>query len=68
METPAQKAAQTVVNINWFVFGVVFLSVGMFIIYGTAVWAWLGFASIYVFGLSCAAVWGAKAIVKREST
>jgi len=68
METPVQKAVRVTTNINWFVFGVVFLTVGLFVIYGTAVWAWLGFAAIYVFGLSCAAFWGANAMLKRETS
>lgn len=66
METQAQKMLRIVTNINWFIFGAVFLSVGLFVVSGVAGWAWVGFVTSYVFGLGSAAVFGAKTIVSRE--
>jgi hypothetical protein len=68
METTAQKSLRIVTNINWFIFGAVFLTGGLYVIYGAAIWAWLGFGLWYLFGLGSAAVWGAKAIVEREES
>lgn len=64
METTAQKTLRVITNINWFIFGAVFLSVGMFVITGAAGWAWAGFVAAFVFGLGSAAVFGAKTIVR----
>lgn len=66
METAGQKALRLATNVNWFIFGAVFLSVGMFVITATGVWAWAGFVASFVFGMGVAAVLGAKAIVSRE--
>lgn len=68
METQSQKNARIMTNINWFVFGAVFLSIGMFVITGLAGWAWVAFVSLFLFGLSTGAVLGAKSIVAREIT
>ena len=66
--TQAQKLLRTMVNVNWFIFGFVFLSVGMFVLSGVAGWAWAGFVASFVFGMGCAGVLGAKTIVERESS
>jgi pheromone shutdown protein TraB len=66
METKAQKALRVVTNINWFIFGAVFGSVGMFLITGGTGWAVVGFVSAFLFGMGTAAVSGAKSIVSRE--
>lgn len=66
METKAQKALRTMTNINWFIFGAVFGSVGMFLITGGMGWAVVGFVSAFLFGLGSAGVFGAKTIVSRE--
>ena len=67
METKAQKAARVMTNINWFIFGAVFLTVGMFVISASGAWAWAGFVASFVYGLGCAGVYGARSIVNTES-
>lgn len=66
METQAQKLRGTMININWFIFGAVFLSVGMFIISGAVGWAVAGFVFAFLFGMGTAGVIGASTIVNRE--
>lgn len=66
METAGQKALRVATNVNWFIFGAVFLSVGMFLITASVTWAWVGFVASFVFGMGVAAVLGAKTIVSRE--
>ena len=67
METAGQRALRTAINVNWFIFGAVFLSVGMFVITGAAGWAWAGFVAAFLFGMGTAAVYGGKAMVSREN-
>lgn len=67
METAAQKALRTMTNINWFIFGAVFGSVGMFLITGGTGWAVVGFVSAFLFGMGTAGVVGARTIVSREA-
>lgn len=66
MTVQPQKVLKAVTNLNWAVFGLVFLTTGLFAIYGTAGWAWLAFGLWWVFGLTCVSVWGVKAQIERE--
>lgn len=66
METAGQRALRLATNVNWYIFGAVLLCVGMFVITALGVWAWIGFVASFAYGMGCAAVLGARAIVSRE--
>ena len=62
----AQRILKVITNTNWVVFGLVLLVIGLFVIYGAAGWAWLGFGLMYLFGITSMAVRGSKLIAERE--
>jgi hypothetical protein len=68
METLQQKTVRVTTNINWFIFGAVALSVGLFLITGAFGWAVTGFVASYLFGIGTVTVLGAKTIVEKENT
>lgn len=67
METQTQKTLRVITNITWFFFGALFLSVGLFVIYGSAGWAWVGFIAAFLMGFGVAAVCGGKLMVRDET-
>lgn len=61
----ALKFHQKIINFNWYVFGAVLLTVGMFLITSHLAWFIISVPVIWLFGMSSAAVIGGN-IAKRR--
>jgi VIT1/CCC1 family predicted Fe2+/Mn2+ transporter len=56
----AQESTRRASNLNWFVFGAVFFSVGMSVITGQVAWIVISMLFVFAFGMTTALVLGGK--------